>query len=44
MSANIEFNITAFDLASSVFRDVSSCATECFTNVMTGASEAAEDR
>jgi hypothetical protein len=42
MSANIEFNITAFDEASSVFQDVSSSATECFTTVTTGADEAAE--
>ena len=42
MSANVEFNITAFDEASSVFQDVSSSATECFTTVTTGASEAAD--
>ena len=42
MSANVEFNITAFDAASSVFQDVSSSATECFTTVTTGASEAAD--
>ena len=42
MSANVEFNITAFDEASSVFQDVSSSATECFTTVTTGADEAAD--
>ena len=42
MSANVEFNITAFDEASDVFNTVSSSATECFTTVTTGASEAAE--
>jgi len=42
VSANVEFNITAFDEASSVFQDVSSSAAECFTNVTTGASEAAD--
>ncbi len=42
MSANVEFNITAFDQASSVFEDVSNSATSCFTTVTTGASEAAE--
>ena len=39
MSANVEFNITAFDQASSVFNEVSSNATECFTTVETGASD-----
>ena len=42
MSANVEFNITAFDGASSVFSDVSESATQCFTTVTTRASEAAE--
>ena len=42
MSANVEFNITAFDQASSVFEDVSSNATECFSTVESGASEAAD--
>jgi hypothetical protein len=39
LSANVEFNITAFDEASSVFSRVSSNATQCFTGVETGASE-----
>ncbi len=43
MSANVEFNITAFDEASSVFDEVSSSATECFTTVSTGASEVADN-
>ncbi len=42
MSANVEFNITAFDAASSVFSEVGSSATECFTTVESGASQAAE--
>ncbi|HTY75576.1 MAG TPA: hypothetical protein VMD05_08425 [Candidatus Nanoarchaeia archaeon] len=42
-SANVEFNITAFDEASSVFQDVNSSATECFTTVTTGASEASQE-
>ena len=43
MSANVEFNITAFDQASSVFDIVSSSATACFTTVTTGAYEAADN-
>ena len=42
MSSNIEFNITAFDEASSVFNEVSTSATECFSTVESGASGAAE--
>ena len=42
MSANVEFNITAFDEASSVFEDVGSSATECFSTITSGASEAAD--
>ena len=42
MSANVEFNVTAFDEASSVFEDVSNNATECFSTITTGASEAAD--
>ena len=42
MSANVEFNITAFDQASSVFEDVSRSATKCFTTETTEASEAAD--
>jgi hypothetical protein len=42
MSANVEFNVTAFDDASSVFTDVSDSATQCFTTVTTGASEASD--
>jgi hypothetical protein len=43
VSANVEFTVQAFDEASSVFQDVSTSATECFTTVTTGASEAADD-
>jgi hypothetical protein len=43
MSANVEFNIQAFDQASTVFQDVSSNATECFSTVTSGASEAADE-
>lgn len=42
MSANVEFNITAFDEASGVFSTVRSNATECFTAVESGAAEAAD--
>lgn len=42
MSANVEFNITAFDGASSVFEGVSGSANECFASIETGASAAAE--
>ena len=41
MSANVEFNITAFDEASDVFSQVRSSATECFSTVESSASEAA---
>ncbi len=43
MSANVEFNITAFDRASNVFSQVSSSANEFFTTVTTNASEAASE-
>ena len=42
MSANVEFNITAFDEASGVFSTVRSNASECFTSVESGATEAAD--
>lgn len=42
MSANIEFNITAFDEASSVFDEVQTNATDCFDTVTTNANEAAD--
>lgn len=42
MSANVEFNITAFDEASSVFEDVSGNAQDCFSTVTSSASEAAD--
>jgi hypothetical protein len=41
LSANVEFNITAFDEASSVFEDLSSNASECFDSVESSASEMA---
>jgi len=41
LSANVEFSITAFDEASSVFEDLSSNASECFDNVESSASEMA---
>ncbi|MGA3111231.1 MAG: hypothetical protein ABSE15_04270 [Candidatus Bathyarchaeia archaeon] len=41
MTANVEFNITAFDEASSVFEEVQSSASECFSAVTSSASEAA---
>jgi hypothetical protein len=42
MSSNVEFSITAFDEASSVFEDVQSNAQECFSVVTSSASEAAD--
>jgi hypothetical protein len=42
MSANVEFNITAFDEASGVFSTVRSNASECFTSVESGAAQAAD--
>ncbi|HMK94849.1 MAG TPA: hypothetical protein VK536_05540 [Candidatus Limnocylindrales bacterium] len=43
MSTNVEFNITAEDLASDVFEEVSRTASECFDNIESGASEMASD-
>ncbi len=42
MSANVEFNITAFDEASSVFNEVSESATQCFSKVETSAGYASD--
>src|ERR1035438_3327984 len=42
MSANVEFNITAFDEASGVFSTVRSNASECFISVESGASQVAD--
>jgi len=43
MSANVEFNITANDDASSIFSEVSTNASTCFTNVTTSVGEAADN-
>ncbi len=42
MSANVEFNITAFDETSGVFSTVRSNVAKCFTSVETGATETAD--
>jgi len=42
LSANVEFNVTAFDQASPVFTDVSESATTCFSTITTDASDAAD--